>query len=321
MNATILAAVAAIPVLLYFASGFFFYRMAVARTPKKFMDTDPALPDTVNENGEEVRAWWDAQDKREERIRSFDGIELVGDYLPSPEPTDLAVILVHGYTGTGPTMKRYARLFRDRFSCDILTPDLRGHGRSGGAYIGFGLPDSRDLLSWMDRLSALRGRNIRFVLFGVSMGAATVIQASAAEAASSEAVAGNDLSCVVADCGFTSAAEILAYKLKKLYGLPSFPFLGAVVLLTRRLAGYDLRRASALAAAPRVSAPLLVIHGDQDAFVPPEMASRIHGAAGSRRKELYLVPGAGHAESFHVAGDEYAERVAAFVRSALTPSS
>ena len=311
MNATILVAVTALPLLFYFVSGLVFYRIAIARTPKKFLDTDPSLPESVDGVTEEVAAWWDAQEKREERILSFDGLELVADYLSASGPTDAVAVLMHGYTGTGPTMKRYARLFRERFGCDILTPDLRGHGRSGGNYIGMGLHDSKDIVGWLERIVALRGKEVRFILFGVSMGASTALMAAAA-AGSSQRIA-----CVVSDCAYSNAGRILAYKLKKLYGLPSFPFLDAASFVCRILAGYDPRTVSPLAAVAGTSAPMLFIHGDADTFVPVEMARELFAAAASKKKELYLVSGAAHADSYRTAGNEYADRVADFVRSTL----
>lgn len=312
MNASILAAAAALPFLLYLVSGFIFYRIAIARTPKKFLDADPSLPENVDGITEDVAAWWDAQDKREERMRSFDGLELAADYLPASGPTDVVAVLVHGYTGTGPTMKRYARLFRERFGCDILTPDLRGHGRSGGGYIGFGLHDSNDIVGWIERIAALRGKEVRVVLFGVSMGASTALMAAAAAGTSPR------IACVVSDCGYSNAGRILAYKLKKLYGLPSFPFLDAACFVSRILAGYDPRTVSPLAAVAGTSTPCLFIHGEADTFVPVEMARELFGASASEKKELYLVPEAAHADSYRTAGNAYAERVAAFVRSALS---
>jgi fermentation-respiration switch protein FrsA (DUF1100 family) len=311
MNATILVAAAAFLLLAYFVSGFVFYRIAIARTPKKFLDTDPSLPENVDGITEEVSAWWEAQEKREIRVRSFDGLELAADYLPAPEPTDVAAILIHGYTGTGPTMKRYARLFRERFGCDVLTPDLRGHGRSGGGYIGMGLHDARDIHSWMERLAPLRGKDVRVVLFGVSMGASTALLAA-------EAAPGPRIACVVSDCAYSDAGRILAYKLKKLYGLPSFPLLGAASNVCRILAGYDPRSVSPLAAVARASAPFLFIHGDADTFVPAEMAEELFAAAAPERKELFIVPGAAHADSYRTAGSAYADRVAAFVGAALS---
>lgn len=302
----IAASVSAAFALLYVVSGFIFYRIAIARTPKKFMDEDPAIPEAIRIKDPDLRSWWDSSEKREERARSFDGLELVADYLPTDGDPELAVILLHGYTGTGPSMRRYARLFRERFKCAVLTPDLRGHGRSGGSYIGFGLHDSRDLLVWVNRVAELVGTETPIFLMGVSMGAATALIASGAELPRS--VAG-----IISDCAYSDARAELRHKLRMLYRLPSFPFIGAAELATRILAGYRLRDASPLRAVARATVPILFIHGEADRFVPPSMARALFDAAASR-KELFVAAEAGHAESYAATGTAYADRVANFVR-------
>jgi len=221
-----------------------------------------------------------------------------------------AAVLAHGYSGTGPTMKRYARLFRERFSCDILTPDLRGHGRSEGGYIGFGLRDAEDLRLWIDRVAVLRGSELPVVLFGVSMGGAAVLGA-----------AGTDLppnvACAVSDCAFSDARAILAYKARRLYHIPAFPAVDALRTAPALLARYDLAEASPRRSAARAAVPLLLIHGEADTFVPPSMARELYDAAPRGRAELYLVPEAGHAEAYRTAGGAYADRVETFVRASL----
>ena len=60
--------------------------------------------------------------------------------------------------------------------------------------------------------------------------------------------------------------------------------------------------------APR---PLLMIHGDADNYIKPEMAKQLFDMAG-KPKEFWLVEGAKHNQSIHVAGDEYKRRIVEF---------
>lgn len=299
--------------LLYLAVGLVFYRIAVARTGKKgFLSGDPSLPDSVRGADAEALAWWEAAPKEEIRIRSFDGLELVADYFPAPRPAAAVAVLAHGYTAAGPSMRRYARLFQERLGCSLIVPDLRGHGRSEGGYIGFGLHDARDLRSWIGAALEREGKEARIVLFGVSMGAASALIACGGGLPA-------NVACAVSDCAYSDAREELAFKLRRLYGLPRFPALNAVETVTRFLAGYRLSDASPRAAAARSSVPVLFIHGDADGFVPAGMARELYAAAAAE-KELFIVPEAGHAESFHTAGEAYAERVANFVNRFLRPA-
>jgi fermentation-respiration switch protein FrsA (DUF1100 family) len=60
--------------------------------------------------------------------------------------------------------------------------------------------------------------------------------------------------------------------------------------------------------APR---PLLMIHGDADTYIKPEMAQVLFDRA-RKPKEFWLVPGAKHNQALHLVGEEYRRRVREF---------
>ncbi len=60
--------------------------------------------------------------------------------------------------------------------------------------------------------------------------------------------------------------------------------------------------------APR---PLLMIHGGGDTYIKPEMARALFVLAGTP-KQFWLVDSAKHNQAFHLAGEEYKQRVLAF---------
>jgi alpha-beta hydrolase superfamily lysophospholipase len=68
--------------------------------------------------------------------------------------------------------------------------------------------------------------------------------------------------------------------------------------------------------APR---PLLMIHGGGDTYIKPDMAQALWARAG-QPKGFWLVDGAKHNQSLHVAGDEYRRRVLEFFRTHLAPA-
>ena len=61
--------------------------------------------------------------------------------------------------------------------------------------------------------------------------------------------------------------------------------------------GWNFREASALAQVAKCELPMLFIHGDADDYVPTWMVYPLYEAKPGE-KELWLVPGAGHAYSY-----------------------
>ncbi|MDR0732142.1 MAG: alpha/beta hydrolase, partial [Treponema sp.] len=182
------------------------------------------------------------------------------------------------------------------------------HGQSGGAYIGFGWPERLDMLDWMALLKKERGENL-FVLYGISMGASTVLMTGG------EAVP-PELKLIIADCGYTSVQDELIWQLKHLYHLSCPPLIRAVSRLTEKRAGYGFEEASALEQVKKSRIPTLFIHGEADTFVPFEMCGRLYAACASE-KELYTVPGAEHGLAYDTDKEEYERRIALFLKKHL----
>jgi pimeloyl-ACP methyl ester carboxylesterase len=97
---------------------------------------------------------------------------------------------------------------------------------------------------------------------------------------------------VLADCGYTSAKEIIQ-KVCRQINLPvqlAYPFvrLGAILF-----GGFDPNKADATAALKTCKVPVIFAHGDADDFVPCDM-SRANFDACPTKKKLVIIPGAGH---------------------------
>ena len=145
------------------------------------------------------------------------------------------------------------------------------------------------------------------VLFGISMGGATVMM-TAGEEDLSPAV-----KCVIEDCGYSSVWDEFAGQLKEMFGLPAFPVLDAASLVTQIRAGYGFKEASAADQVAKTSLPILFIHGEEDDFVPYWMLDVVYDACASPDKEKLSVPGAAHGEASGVAPETYWATVEAFL--------
>ncbi len=243
----------------------------------------------------ETREWEKNAVRERVTVLSWDGLTLCGEYVLNPGDSRLWVIAVHGYRGNHSQMTFLGAQYGRR-GYNVLLPDLRGCGESGGDFIGMGWLDRKDMLSWIGWIID-RDPEARIVLHGISMGGATVMM-----------TAGEDLPpqvrAVVEDCGYTSVWDIFKDEMAVLFHLPAFPVLQAASAVSSLRAGYNFGEASALEQVRRAKVPILFIHGEKDNFVNTAMVYPLYEACSSE-KQLLVVEGAGHASSFAMDPERY----------------
>ena len=234
-----------------------------------------------------------------------DGERLHARWLWAPEPTEKTAVLFHGYQGSAETMLMIGYLFNHDFGFNVLIPDLRGHGQSEPSAISMGWTERTEVVDWIRTADSLFGGNTQMVVHGISMGAATTMM-----------VAGESqrpyVKCFVEDCGYTSVWDEFSNELKTSFGLPAFPLMHTASWLCDLKYGWNFREASALAQVAKCELPMLFIHGDADDYVPTWMVYPLYEAKPGE-KELWLVPGAGHAYSYRDNREEYTAVVREFV--------
>lgn len=181
---------------------------------------------------------------------------LQGWWLASPGARH-TIVFFHGARVNLSGSVYRLRAMRDA-GYNVFAVDYRGYGESSAL-----LPsedslyeDARAAWRWLDARVPDRGRRI---LYGHSLGGPVA----------AELALEGEAAALVLESSFTSVAELTR--------------LGALV--TQRM---DL-----LAKLPRIDLPVVVVHGDQDDMVPPEMARRLYEAARGP-KRLLMVDGAGH---------------------------
>ena len=277
--------------------------------------TDVAPESTLSEETVEntVRNWtlqgqkaeeWTARSAVEKaEVISDDGLTLRGEAVITDAASHKWVIAVHGYRGTHTYMTVPASRFGEK-GYNALLPDLRGCGESEGAYIGMGWPDRKDMLHWIDWIIR-RDSGAQIVLYGISMGGATVMMTAGEELP-------EQVKAVVEDCGYTSVWDIFADEMDVLFHLPDFPLLNIADLISSGRAGYTFSGASSLAQVAKARVPILFIHGSEDNFVHTGMVYRVYDACASE-KQLLVVEGAGHGNSFAHAPELYFDTVFGFL--------
>lgn len=259
-----------------------------------------------------ARRWFDSV-RQPVSMRSEDGLKLHGwlfDPDRVPAAPHLYAVLMHGYAGGPADMAKYAHRFA-RMGFTVLVPAQRGHELSEGRYVGMGWLERRDLLGWLTLVTA-SDPEARILLFGVSMGAATVMMTTG------EAQLPRNVIAAIEDCGYTSAWDQFLFNAKGMYHLPArwmaAPVVSMMSALCSRRAGYGFREASCVRSLRRTIIPMMFIHGAADTFVDPAFLDRNIAACASIDRERLLVPGAGHALGASTDPDLYWKRVTAFVK-------
>ncbi|MGE5560124.1 MAG: alpha/beta hydrolase [Chloroflexota bacterium] len=282
-------------------AGNFMCSLSIARRRKRFLDGNPDLDGVGSVFG---RDWVERYRLEPVAITAGDGLTLRGLWLAAGSPTVRTAIIVHGYSSRGVRMGRWAEFYH-RLGYDVLLPDARGHGDSDGKYLCFGWPDRLDCLRWIDWICERQGRDREIVLHGVSMGGATVLMASGERLPDS-------VRCIISDCAYTSARDVLSYQMWRLFHVPPWPLLPIASLFCKLRAGFTFGEASALAQVRRSHTPTLFIHGGRDRFVPTAMVHRLYAACAAP-KELFIVPAAGHALAYATDPEGYEASVRRFI--------
>lgn len=244
------------------------------------------------------------KDNAKELYISHKKINLHSYEIKNIKESKIWVIAVHGYTDSASFMVDSAKRFLS-YGYNVLMPDLRAHGKSEGKYIGMGWLDRLDLIAWIDYLIATYG-NIKIILYGISMGAATVMMASGENLPS-------NVRMVIEDCGYTSVWDEFAHELKYLFHMPTFPTLYNANFITKIRAGYSFKKASAIKQIKKSKLPILFIHGDKDNFVPFYMLDKLYNAA-NEKKERLVIKDAGHAEAQWINPEQYWHTVRKFIK-------
>lgn len=244
---------------------------------------------------------------RDVSITSFDGLTLRGKYYEHKKGAPIE-ILFHGYQGSGERDLGGAATRCFALERNALIVDHRGSGESDGNVVTFGINESRDCADWVRFTIENIDKDAKIIITGISMGAATVMIAAGTELP--ENVVG-----ALADCGYTSAKEIIMTVMKKM-GLPPkllYPF---AKLGGRIFGGFDVDERSPIESLKHAKIPVLFIHGDDDRYVPYEMSVKNYESCTSHKK-LVTVHGAGHGLAYPADIPYYLKEVGDFFEPIL----
>lgn len=240
------------------------------------------------------------------RTITNDGLKLDAWYVPAAVKTDKTVIVVHGFRSNKTAMRQYGELFH-QLGYNVLMPDDRGHGKSEGKFISYGYYDKFDVIKWAKTLTNENPQS-KITLFGVSMGAATVMMASGEKSLPAS------VKNIIEDCGYDNVWKEITYQGKSGYHIPAFPLVYSVSLENKLRQGWFFQAGSATKELAKDKLPILLIHGGSDTYVSTKMVySNYKAVKAGTPKQLLVVKGAAHAQSFQTNPSLYRATVSQFM--------
>jgi fermentation-respiration switch protein FrsA (DUF1100 family) len=237
---------------------------------------------------------------------AVDGVPLAGWLFTRGAAARGTVIVTHGSGGSRDHATPYAEFLVDA-GFDVLAPDARGHGESGGLAT-YGIREADDLRRWAAWIRQRAPGRCIFAL-GSSMGGAHALMAEAA-APTFCAIVSDSAYATFLDAGLDRVARPLGLgDAGRWVGRPAaYAGIGYV----RLRYGVNLLEARPVAAIARIHAPVLLIHGEADRNTPAYHAVAL--AAAQPAAELWLVAGATHTAAWRGAPREFPRRIVAFFR-------
>ena len=246
---------------------------------------------------------------REER---GERLSIAAWWIPHPRAQGRCVVLQHGYADAKVGAIAWAPVWHS-LGFNVLTPDMRAHGESGGRACTAGFFEREDLSQVIDELRATKPEQTRvLVLAGLSMGGAV----AAATAAKREDVAAVVLDSVYAR--FRNAAT----RHMSWVGLPG----GWIQLLAIKLAGWmtgaDLDSVNPTELVASMKCPVMVIEAEKDWSLSAEDRAALKEAVEKSRgksgvAELWTVEETGHLMALVADAGAYREKLRNFLSTAL----
>jgi dipeptidyl aminopeptidase/acylaminoacyl peptidase len=216
------------------------------------------------------------------------------------------VVVVHGHSAHRADPEVGALpLARDlvKAGYSVFMFDMRGCGTSRAKPASAGYHEQRDLIGALRYLESMGVTEDRIGVVGFSLGGAVALLTCGTYGGAA---------AVVSDSSF---ADLELRVTQSMSGnlTPLKIFKPGMRAMAKILFGIDMRAVSPMRAVSESNVPVLLIHGGQDDIVPMIHYRLLARAVESGAGETWLIEGAGHAQGYRTAPEQYAERVLSFL--------
>jgi len=239
-------------------------------------------------------------------IKSNDNLNLYAHYLKK-ENSHKYILSIHGYHGNYQELSIPCKYLYEQKGFNLIMIEQRCHALSQGKYITFGIKECEDVLLWINKILEIDNQ-AKICLFGCSMGASTIFNTIGFNLPS-------NVCCCITDSPYSSLKEELNYLFEqksKLKLLNKLIYLH--ILLLSKIHHFNLNKYDTHKQLNNSKTPILLIHGDQDNFVPFYMLDiNYKNANNSTYKQKEIFPNAWHCMEFIINYDRYIKIITDFI--------
>jgi|GEM_PF-713187 hypothetical protein len=236
-------------------------------------------------------------------LMTSDGLRIESWYLPQ-EAGQGTIIYCHGLFQQRSEMIDQA-IFMHKQGYRGLMIDFRRHGKSEGDLTSFGYYERLDVEAALRYVVDQRGETGPIILWGISMGAANTLLATAEQP---------EVDAVIAESSFYSGGETLANDLGR-FRLPRFPFADIIVFFTELRLDMDIDDLHIGRVAANIhNRPILLVAGTADTRIPIHNHERLYADIQSPLKDQLIIERATHGDIWEMATEVYGEKILSFLK-------
>ena len=260
----------------YAGFGYYVFRTAFDLENSTLL-SPKAGPANAGSDDAETNEWFMHSTRSDEFLDSFDGLKLHALKIMNHADSHRWIIVQHGFNSCSTDMMRMM-WEADHRDYNILAPDARGYGMSEGRYTSLGWNEHYDLISWINYLLNI-DRDAQIVLYGVSVGAAAVMNALGDYIPS-------NVKCAVEDGGFSDISQLLLNNIQHYCRINGKPFMPGIDLYVKNILHFSLNDVSTARQLKQSSTPILFMHNMNDERIPASMVFDNYYSCSSE-KELF----------------------------------
>lgn len=228
-----------------------------------------------------IAATFFSQTVEEQRLTTSDGNEIATWYLPADSKK--AVVILNGIGANRVGLVSRAKFYQQN-NYNVIIPDLRGTGESGGEVIAFGWQERFDLEACVDFLKKEEMESV--AVHGLSLGAATITYSFQENP---------DYEFVVLESCYDNIDNALKNRVDFI-PLPSF-FFYALEEFTEWRIGAESEQLRPEDYIKKCKYPTFIMAGDSEKKVKKEETEKIFKNCGAKTKQLHFFKG-GYHENF-----------------------